>query len=80
MNCLELKSPHEGSLLTFTIISRFEEGIDFNVRVETPFSQAMRLHRHLWQFRWQRGLRRWPVIGRAGKAKKSGVTLSVVFC
>lgn len=37
MNCLELKSPHEGSLLTFTIISRFEDGSDFNVRVETPF-------------------------------------------
>lgn len=37
MNRLELKSPHEGSLLTFTIISKFEDGIDFNVRVETPF-------------------------------------------
>ncbi|NHQ94359.1 DUF6228 family protein [Janthinobacterium lividum] len=37
MNCLELKSPHEGSLLTFTIISKLEDGIDFNLRVETPF-------------------------------------------
>lgn len=37
MNRLELKSPHEGSLLTFTIIRKFEDGIDFNVRVETPF-------------------------------------------
>lgn len=37
MNRLELKSPHEGSLLTFTITNKFEEGIDFNVRVDTPF-------------------------------------------
>jgi hypothetical protein len=37
MNSLELKSPHEGALLTFTVISRFEDGIDFNVRVVTPF-------------------------------------------
>ena len=37
MNYLELKSPHNGSLLTCTIKSRFEEGVDFDVKVATPF-------------------------------------------
>jgi len=37
MNCLELKSPHDGSLLTFTVTNKFEEGIDFDVQVKTPF-------------------------------------------
>lgn len=38
MNQLELKSPQDGSLLTFTITDRFEEAIDFNVQVKTPSS------------------------------------------
>lgn len=37
MNRLELKSPNEGSILTFTIINKFENETSFNVRIETPF-------------------------------------------
>jgi hypothetical protein len=37
MNRLELKSPHDGSLLTFTVTNKFEGGIDFDVQVKTPF-------------------------------------------
>ena len=37
MNTLELKSPHDGSLLTFTVTNRFAGSIDFNVQVKTPF-------------------------------------------
>jgi len=36
INYLELKSPHDGSLLTFTVTNKFEEGIDFDVQVKTP--------------------------------------------
>jgi hypothetical protein len=36
MNHLELKS-HDGSLLAFTVTNKFEDGIDFNVQVKTPF-------------------------------------------
>jgi len=37
MNLLELKSPHDGSVLAFTITKRSEDAIDFNVQVKTPF-------------------------------------------
>lgn len=36
MNHLELKSPHDGSLLTFSVTSKSEDAIDFNVQVKTP--------------------------------------------
>jgi len=36
MNHLELKSPHDGSLLTFTVTNKFEDCIDFDVQVKTP--------------------------------------------
>jgi hypothetical protein len=37
MNHLELKSPHDGSLLTFSVTNKFEDAIDFNVQVKTLF-------------------------------------------
>ena len=37
MNHLELKSPHDGSLLTFSVTSKFEDAIGLNVQVKTPF-------------------------------------------
>ncbi|WP_141753342.1 DUF6228 family protein [Duganella sp. HH101] len=36
MNHLELKSPYDGSLLTFSVTHKFEDAIDFNVQVKTP--------------------------------------------
>jgi hypothetical protein len=37
MSYLEFKSPHDGSLLTFTNIRKFEDCIDFDVQVKTPY-------------------------------------------
>lgn len=37
MNHLELKSRHDGSLLTFSVTNKFDDTIDFNVQVSTPF-------------------------------------------